>query len=194
MRTTNTDRPLGEMFGGLLSGTADAMERHRTAPPRTQAITRGKLGTGLLVLAVYGVIFARDATGRSAGELITTLMRAPSNSDAWMPLAIEAGCILLGVVWLMSGLRGSAAFPRDGMKAFWSGVRLALFGGGLWFTTYGDPTWRGGLSEVQLGVLVFAIPELVGFLLNVRSGGRAEKLIARQIEDAEIPWRPAGRG
>lgn len=184
------------MSGGAFDPLFNIAAQHHAAPPYKQAMTRAELGTALLVLSVYGWLYAKGLTGFSAEELAAVFMRSPANPPraVWLPLSIWGGMTLLGSVWLISGISGARGGPRSGMAIFWSLVRLSLCGGVTWWAESAPADWQAWVWFLDRGLIVLMVSDGVCLLLELRSGGRAKQLVLQQIEDAEIPWRPASRG
>lgn len=181
-------KSLGEAFTPFIKSVGDSVASHHALPPREKAIARAQLGTVLLVLAVYGWQFSKGLTGYRADEVMAIFMRSPSAvpPDLYLPLGVEGFAVLLGGVWVISGLRGSGGGPRNGMAAFWAALRIALYVGAMHWSEGGD--WH---PLVVLLTAPLLAADIVGLLLELRSGPRAKDIVVQQIEDAEIPWRPA---
>jgi hypothetical protein len=86
--------------------------------------------------------------------------------------------MLLGLLWLMVGLKGSRA-PRDTMMAVWAALRVGAFAAALWCYPGVDPQ---GDWLVQGVIITLLASSLMSLYLAMRgTGGGAVQLVQQQI-------------
>jgi hypothetical protein len=194
-RPGNEPYGIGHAIGDLAETANRGFEAHMALPPHAKAVRRAQYGTALAVYLAYGALFAPILTGLSAGELVSTFVHAPTHApaDIWVPLAVWSAAALTACMWLVSGLRQSAGGPRDGMAAYWSAFRLVAYAGLIYWSTYAPDDWQGWVAFGDMLLLPACAAELVGIFLHLRGGRRAKRIVAEQIADTAISWRPARR-
>jgi hypothetical protein len=158
-------------------------------PPRTPEqlhIIWACLSAGLLTACAYVPFITMRLIGKDAGALFSEFLRAPFDPPA--ALAVWAGAIVLGTVYLVIGLHGAADGPHARSWAFWSAVFPVI----TWLVLWRQAPWLLRDPLVCGGGLVLTIVCLMRCYIAVR-GDTAQRAVLRNIRRKSAPLRPARR-
>ena len=142
------------------------------------------LAAGALAACAYVPFFAAPLIGKNVHALLTEFLQAPL--DPPFALVVWAVVVVIGVAYVMVGLRGAAEGPHRGLWAFWSAALPIIGGGVLWRHApwvFRDPSLLGGC-------IIVAVVCLARFYLAIR-GDTAERAVRRNIRRKNAPLRPA---
>ena len=182
--------PSGDGFDGL-RGMSQAINeginetvvrpitKHLAAPPVEKNRNRAVWGTRLVVSGVCLAYAVWTETSYSLTDLARFYFRglhAPIETS-W-PLYAWGAAMLLGLLWLSVGLKGSRA-PRDTMMAFWALLRVVVFAGVLWWYPATDPQGDRLIRGVIITLLASSLMSLYLALRGTGSG--AVQLVQQQI-------------
>ncbi len=158
-----------EIFANIAKESA---AEYKALAPFEKGLARASFGAGLLALCAYvaSTLHARDYP--------------PSYQWVWV------GLVGFGCLTLYAGLRGARG-PRDPMQAFWAIAVPVGYGAGLDYF-FGPDIFQN--FYVRGFAWSLGVAGLVRLFLSLRgTGGSAEKIVRRQVEQNEINWKPAGR-
>jgi hypothetical protein len=173
-------RLLGEAINqGINETVVQPITKHLAAPPLQKNRNRAVWGTRLIVagicLAHVGWMASNDSVVLLAHFYWHGLHL--SLDQSWPVYGWTAG-MLLGLVWLLVGLKGSRA-PRDVMMALWAMVRVAAFAAALWWYPGVDPQGDWLIQSVIITLLASSLMSL--YLAMRGTGSGAVQLVQQQI-------------
>lgn len=149
---------------------SQAIGDHINAPPLRQNLNRAEWGAGLVAGGAYvGYSYVQGVSLAEAVQGYIGVLHRPFD-ESW-PFYAWGAAVLLGLLWVAVGVRGTRGLPRDTMIAFWALFRIGLAVAALWYGWYLDdyPVMNWFLKGIYIMVLSSSVMLLY---LCLRGPGR----------------------
>jgi hypothetical protein len=170
------------------------IRRRAQATPYQRGLRRASEGAFITVACVYGASWFNAVLGQSIFALAQGLADAPRNYPGAAGWAVV---LLLGVIWLFSGMRDARGGDRDWMIAFWSAVIAGACIAALWrhWFPWPDRTYLTLLEIAGLKTLYIATAAacLVRLVLSVPLPSPAVGMVNRVLQQRNAPMVGARR-
>lgn len=161
-------------------------------PPERRELVKASHGAGVIALAAFLIWLPQGAQG--FGDLAGALRAEPENPAYWVPVAVLAW----GLLWLVTGWHRAVKF-RDARIIARALVKIAL-GVGVFVYLRDHDLAAGRDAAAAWGFLVLGlylaavwcvVTGTTKTLILTAGGGKALRLVNRQIRQTRIVLRPA---